>query len=271
MIPSATVIRFSNIHKHFGDAETRVDALRSIDLEIPRGQMCAIMGPSGSGKSTLLHLAAGLVSPDSGQVHIDGDALTSLAGEALSAMRRRKIGVVFQFFNLLPYLSAAENVALPLRLDERDDESVREAVARTLETVGMSHRANHKASTLSGGEMQRIAIARALAISPLVVLADEPTGNLDSVAGRTIIELLRDLNESTGVTMLVVTHDPVWGSFCDRIVRLSDGRVATALAPPLVLLSGEGGPSVLDLSRDKAVTIKSVLPLSQAPDLTQVR
>ena len=219
------MILFSNIHKHFGDAETRVDALRAVDLEIPRGQMCAIMGPSGSGKSTLLHLAAGLMTPDSGHVRIDGDDVTSLGADDLSALRRRKIGVVFQFFNLLPYLSAAENVALPLRLDERDETEVRKAVTHCLEMVGMSHRANHKASTLSGGEMQRVAIARALAISPAVVLADEPTGNLDSVAGRQIIELLRDLNEDTGVTMMVVTHDPVWGSFCDRIVRLSDGRV----------------------------------------------
>ena len=220
------MIRFSNIHKHFGDAETRVDALRSVDLEVPRGQMCAIMGPSGSGKSTLLHLAAGLMSPDMGQVHIDGDDVTSLGPDDLSALRRRKIGIVFQFFNLLPYLSAAENVGLPLRLDERDEIEVCAEVDRALDMVGMSHRANHRASTLSGGEMQRVAIARALAISPAVVLADEPTGNLDSVSGRQIIELLRDLNENTGVTMVVVTHDPVWGSFCDRIVRLSDGCVA---------------------------------------------
>jgi putative ABC transport system ATP-binding protein len=198
--------------------------------------MCAVMGPSGSGKSTLLHLAAGLVSPDSGRVHIDGDEVTSLDPDDLSALRRRKIGIVFQFFNLLPYLSAAENVGLPLRLDERDESEVSGEIARALGLVGMSHRANHKASTLSGGEMQRVAIARALAISPAVVLADEPTGNLDSVSGRQIIELLRDLNENTGVTMVVVTHDPVWGSFCDRIIRLNDGYVAEDIA-----LGGDAG------------------------------
>ncbi len=220
------MIRFANIHKHFGDAETRVEALRSVDLEVPRGQMCAIMGPSGSGKSTLLHLAAGLVTPDAGEVRIDSDVITSLGADALSVLRRRKIGIIFQFFNLLPYLTAAENVALPLRLDEVAEDVVQAAVGENLDRVGMSNRANHKASTLSGGEMQRIAIARALAISPAVVLADEPTGNLDSVAGRQIIELLRDLNDSTGVTMLIVTHDPVWGSFCDRIVRLNDGRIS---------------------------------------------
>jgi len=219
------LIQFANIHKHFGEAETRVEALCSVDLEVPRGQMCAIMGPSGSGKSTLLHLAAGLVTPDTGDVRIDNDVISSLSADTLSVLRRRKIGIIFQFFNLLPYLTAAENVALPLRLDEVAEDVVRAAVSENLDRVGMSNRANHKASTLSGGEMQRIAIARALAISPAVVLADEPTGNLDSVAGRQIIELLRDLNDSTGVTMLIVTHDPVWGSFCDRIVRLNDGRI----------------------------------------------
>jgi putative ABC transport system ATP-binding protein len=231
------MIRFSKVSKSFGDdSAVRVDALRSVDLDIPRGQMCAIMGPSGSGKSTLLHLAAGLLKPDAGDVDVDAQTITSLDSDELSALRRRKVGVVFQFFNLLPYLTAAENVALPLLLDQRDQSSVREAVAETLEMVGMTQRAGQKASTLSGGEMQRVAIARALAISPAVVLADEPTGNLDSVAGRQIIELLRDLNEETGVTMLVVTHDPVWGAFCDRIVRLSDGRVAEDIP-----LSAENG------------------------------
>lgn len=219
------MIRFSKIEKHFGDSTTRVDALRGLDLTIPRGQMCAIMGPSGSGKSTLLHLAAGLVAPDAGEVFVDGEDVSRMSADELSALRRSRIGIVFQFFNLLPYLTAAENVALPLRLDERPPHEERDTVARTLEMVGLSHRADHKASTLSGGEMQRVAIARALAISPSLVLADEPTGNLDSVAGRQIIEILRDLNEKTGITMVVVTHDPVWGSFCDRIVRLSDGRV----------------------------------------------
>ena len=224
------MIRFSKIHKHFGEAEARVDALRAVDLDVPRGQMCAIMGPSGSGKSTLLHLAAGLVQPDSGLVEVDGNLVSELDADDLSVLRRRKIGIVFQFFNLLPYLTAAENVALPLRLDEQTESVVRAAVDENLERVGMTSRRNQKASSLSGGEMQRVAIARALAISPVVVLADEPTGNLDSIAGRQIIELLRELNDDTGVTMLVVTHDPVWGSFCDRIVRLQDGRVSEDLS-----------------------------------------
>jgi len=220
------LIRYTNIRKHFGEGDSRVEALRDIDLHIPRGQMCAIMGASGSGKSTLLHLAAGLVPPDAGSTAIDGQDITALSADELSMLRRRKIGIVFQFFNLLPYLSSAENIALPLRIDEIPEDAVRASVERTLDLVGMRHRADHKASTLSGGEMQRVAIARALAISPAVLLADEPTGNLDSVAGRQIIELLRELNEETGVTMMVVTHDPVWGSFCDRIVRLNDGRIS---------------------------------------------
>lgn len=220
-----SLIRFSNIHKHFGDDATRVEALRAVDLEIPCGQMCAIMGASGSGKSTLLHLAAGLVAPDSGDIQIDGKSLVNAQPDELAQLRRQKIGIVFQFFNLLPYLTAAENIALPLRLDDVPEREVEATVTRMLDLVSLGHRRDHKSATLSGGEMQRVAIARALAISPAVVLADEPTGNLDSVAGRQIIELLRELNEETGVTMMVVTHDPVWGSFCDRIVRMSDGRV----------------------------------------------
>lgn len=220
------MIRFSNISKHFGEGETRVEAIRSLSLDVPRGQMCAVMGTSGCGKSTLLHLASGLVAPDSGDVVIDGQAITKMGPDELATLRRRKIGIVFQFFNLLPYLTAAENIALPLRLDERPEREVLATVEETLALVGMGHRRDHKSNVLSGGEMQRVAIARALAISPAIVLADEPTGNLDSGAGRQIIELLRNLNETTGVTMIVVTHDPVWGSFCDRIVRLSDGRIS---------------------------------------------
>lgn len=224
------MIRFDGVHKAFGQGATRVEALRGIDFAVPRGQMCAIMGPSGSGKSTLLHLVAGLVQPDCGRVRVADREVSAMSGDELSLMRRREIGIVFQFFNLLPYLTAQENVALPLRLDTVAHDEERRRVAEALELVGMTHRRNHHASALSGGEMQRIAIARALAISPSVVLADEPTGNLDSIAGRQIIELLRGLNEDLGVTTLVVTHDPVWGSFCDRIVRVSDGVVTEDIA-----------------------------------------
>jgi len=218
-------IHLSDVHKSFGEGTTRVHALRGMSLEVPAGQMCAIMGPSGSGKSTVLHLAAGLLSPDAGTVRLGDRLVSTMSSDELSVLRRREIGIVFQFFNLLPYLTAEENVALPLRLDGVGAAEERDRVQRSLELVQMTHRRAHQATDLSGGEMQRVAIARALAISPSVILADEPTGNLDSVNGRQIIELLRDINEQVHVTTLVVTHDPVWGSFCDRIVRMSDGQV----------------------------------------------
>jgi len=230
------MIRFEGVRKTFGQGATRVEALRGIDFHVPPGQMCAIMGPSGSGKSTLLHLVAGLLQPDCGHVRLGDREVSAMGGDDLSLMRRREIGIVFQFFNLLPYLSAEENVALPLRLDAVPHHEERERVQQAMELVGMTHRRNHSANALSGGEMQRVAIARALAISPSVVLADEPTGNLDSIAGRQIIELLRRLNEELAVTTLVVTHDPVWGSFCDRIVRVSDGTIAEDIA----LTTGNG-------------------------------
>ncbi|HYC00563.1 MAG TPA: ABC transporter ATP-binding protein [Candidatus Limnocylindrales bacterium] len=223
-MPSRSVT-LSDVHKSFGEGTTRVHALRGMTLDVPAGQMCAIMGPSGSGKSTILHLAAGLLLPDSGTVRLGDRHLSTMSADELAVLRRREIGIIFQFFNLLPYLTAEENVALPLRLDGVAAAQERERVNRSLELVKMDHRREHRAADLSGGEMQRVAIARALAISPSVVLADEPTGNLDSVNGRQIIELLRDINEELNVTTLVVTHDPVWGSFCDRIVRMRDGQI----------------------------------------------
>ncbi len=217
------MIRYQSVHKNFGAGPTRVEVLRGFDLEIPAGQMCSIMGPSGSGKSTILHLAAGLVSPDSGSIFVGGRDIAKLDEDELTTLRRRDVAVVFQVFNLLPFLSAYDNVALPLRLDNVERNEERRRVEEALELVGISHRRNHKPAQMSGGESQRIAIARALVISPSIVLADEPTGNLDSAASRQIIDLLRDLNETLGVTMMVVTHDPVWAACCDRIVRLGEG------------------------------------------------
>jgi putative ABC transport system ATP-binding protein len=205
-------------------------ALRGLDLLIPAGEMCAIVGPSGAGKSTVLHLAGGLTQPDKGTVHVTGHSLTEMDVQNLTLMRRRHVGIVFQFFNLLPYLTAWDNVALPLRLDGVTHEEERERVAQALDLVGVGARAQHKPAELSGGEMQRVAVARALVIRPRVILADEPTGNLDSVAGRQVMELLRDLNEETRVTIVVVTHDPVWASICDRAVRIVDGEVVEDLS-----------------------------------------
>jgi putative ABC transport system ATP-binding protein len=187
--------------------------------------MYAIMGPSGAGKSTLLELAAGLSTPDGGRVSIDGIDLATLSIDERADLRRRKIGVVFQAFNLLPFLSAFDNMALPLRLDSLAWSETERRVTAALERVGLSVRATHKPAELSGGEMQRVAIARALVIEPVVLLADEPTGNLDSNAGRQIMDLLREVNASTGVTIVVVTHDATWASLCDRIVRIVDGRI----------------------------------------------
>lgn len=224
------MILFNEVHKGFGEATGRVEALRSFSLEIPTGQMCALMGPSGSGKSTALHLAGGLVSPDSGSIQIGDFQVSSMDDAALTKMRRSHVGIVFQFFNLLPYLTAYENVALPLRLNGCEAKAEEELVQQALKTVGLADRESHKPSQLSGGEMQRVAIARALVIQPSILLADEPTGNLDSTAGRKILDLLRDINESLGVTILAVTHDPIWGAYCDRIVRLEDGTISDDVA-----------------------------------------
>ena len=227
------MITFRNVEKTFGTGAARVAALRGIDLEIPEGEMCAVMGPSGAGKSTLLHLAGGLTTPDTGEVIVAGKDLAKLSQDELALMRRREIGIVFQFFNLLPYLSAHDNVALSLQLDSLPRADIEKRVARALELVGLAQaRAQHRPSELSGGEMQRVAIARALVISPTVLLADEPTGNLDTISGRQIMDILRDINEETHVTTLIVTHDPVWASACDRIVRVVDGRISEDLVLP---------------------------------------
>ena len=219
------MIRFQGVTKEFGSGHTRVVALRSIDLEIRDGEMCAMMGPSGAGKSTVLHLAGGLMLPDAGSIWLGDRDVSRLTEDARTLLRRREIGIVFQFFNLLPYLTAYENVALPLRFDGVAAAEERRSVDDALKRVDMSQRRAHRPHELSGGELQRTAIARALVGRPRIVLADEPTGNLDSVAGRQIMDLLRDINESMKVTILIVTHDPVWASVCDRVVRLVDGRI----------------------------------------------
>jgi putative ABC transport system ATP-binding protein len=188
--------------------------------------MLAVMGPSGAGKTTLLELTAGLSEPDGGRVSVDGIDLSTLSIDERADLRLQKIGVVFQAFNLLPFVSAFDNVALPLRLRGLAPAEVDRRVSAALERVGLATRATHKPPQLSGGEMQRVAIARALVIDPLVVLADEPTGNLDSTTGRQIMDLLRDVNTATGVTVVVVTHDADWAGLCDRTIRLVDGGIA---------------------------------------------
>ncbi|MFJ8073911.1 ABC transporter ATP-binding protein [Streptomyces sp. NPDC096176] len=207
-----------------------VAALDGVDLDFSAGSFTAVMGPSGSGKSTLLHCAAGLDRPTSGTVEIDGIALGALSERRLTLLRRDRIGFVFQAYNLVPSLTAAQNVGLPLRLAGRRPSraDVREALAR----VGLQGRSGHRPGQLSGGQQQRVALARALVTRPAVLFADEPTGALDTVTSREVLGLLRGLVDRKGQTIVMVTHDPVAASFADRVVFLVDGRVGGKLAAP---------------------------------------
>jgi putative ABC transport system ATP-binding protein len=226
------MIEFDAVHKSFGEGPSRVDALRGISLRIPDGQMCALMGPSGAGKSTLLHAATGLIPLDRGKILVGGHDVTKLDAESRALLRRREVGLILQFFSLVPFFTAYENVALPLRLDGRPKREEREKVMRALELVSLTDRVDHKPYQLSGGEAQRVATARALVFAPRVIFADEPTGNLDSVTGRQIMLLLRDINAETKVTMVIVTHDPVWASLCHRVVRVVDGGITEDVELP---------------------------------------
>jgi putative ABC transport system ATP-binding protein len=219
------VLEARQLRKSFGEGEAAVEALRGVDLGVQAGVMLAIMGRSGSGKSTLLTLLGGVDLPTSGQVLLEGTDLASLSDDDRTLIRRRRIGFVFQAFNLLPILTAEENVALPLELDGVPAAHARERAAKTLELVGLTPRRTHLPGKMSGGEQQRVAIARALVIEPAIVLADEPTGNLDSASGKRITHILRELVEKHGQTIVLVTHDPVVAEHADRIVHLSDGLV----------------------------------------------
>jgi putative ABC transport system ATP-binding protein len=226
------VIEFRGVSKVFGSGETRVAAVNDLSLTIPRGAFWALMGPSGSGKSTILHLIAGLTPPTSGSVLVEGSDVARMNSAQAAALRRRRIGYVLQSFNLLPFLTAEENVGMPLVLDGVKQGEVDARVAAALTLVHMSQRAKHHPTQLSGGEQQRVAIARALVIKPAIVLADEPTGNLDRAGGRAIMDLIQDVNEETGVTVLLVTHDPVFAAYCQRVLRLVDGALQQQMALP---------------------------------------
>jgi putative ABC transport system ATP-binding protein len=206
-----------------GDAE--VKALAGVTLDVAAGEFVAIVGPSGSGKSTLLHLMGGLDLPTSGDVLIDGAPISRMSDDEVTIFRRRSIGFVFQFFNLLPTLSAEENVALPLLLDGKRARDVRDRVAASLDAVGLGHRRRHRPDELSGGEMQRVAIARALVIEPKLILADEPTGNLDTATGDQILELIRRANRERATTVVMVTHDAKAAARGSRLVTMRDGCV----------------------------------------------
>ena len=218
------MIRLAQVSKIF-QGKTQVTALDEVDLEIARGEMVAIIGPSGSGKSTLLNLIGGLDSATSGEIEVDGRRLSGLSDDELTRLRRDKIGFIFQFFNLLPTLNCLENVSIPLHLRGWPKKQIDERARELLQLVGLSHRADHLPDELSGGERQRCAIARALSVYPPVLLADEPTGNLDTHTGADILKLIRDLHQRLGATILIVTHDAHVAESCARVVALCDGRI----------------------------------------------
>ena len=222
--PNSTIVSAADVRRRYGEGETAVDALAGVTVGFERGGFAAIMGPSGSGKSTLMHVLAGLDSPTSGTVTLDGTDLGPLDDAALTELRRDKLGFIFQFFNLLPVLSAEENVLLPLSIAGKDPDP--DWVERLIEAVGLSDRRDHRPSELSGGQQQRVAVARALVSRPAVVFADEPTGNLDSKASDEVMALLRQAVDDFGQTVVMVTHDVHAASFADRQVVLEDGRIA---------------------------------------------
>jgi len=218
------MIGLSNVSKDYG-SRTLIRAVDSVSLFVPRGERLAIMGPSGSGKSTLLNLMAGLDTPTTGTIVIDGVLLTDITDDARTKLRRQKIGMIFQTFNLLPTLTAVENVALPLRLQGESKRVAQQRAMMALERVALRERAQHHPDEMSGGENQRVAIARALIFGPSVLLADEPTGNLDSAAGQAILRLLKEIHDNSSVTLVLVTHNEAAAAGCDRVVRLRDGRI----------------------------------------------
>jgi putative ABC transport system ATP-binding protein len=218
------VIHLRGVSKQF-DGKRKVTALELIDLEIARGEMVSIVGPSGSGKSTLLNLIGGLDRPSAGEIELDGELLAKLNDDALTRARRDKIGFIFQFYNLLPTLSCLENVSLPLHLRGWPRKKIDERARELLDLVQLTARLDHLPDELSGGERQRVAIARALSVYPPILLADEPTGNLDTSTGADILKLIHDLHDRLGATVLVVTHDRTVAESCPRTIRIRDGRI----------------------------------------------
>jgi putative ABC transport system ATP-binding protein len=227
--PAAAVVSATGITRRYGAGDTAVDALRGVSLEVASGELTAIMGPSGSGKSTLMHILAGLDKPTAGEVTVAGIDITRLDDKNLTQLRRDHIGFVFQFFNLLPMLTAEENVVLPLQIaGENPDE---QWVAELLATTGLTPRRTHRPSELSGGQQQRVAIARALVTRPTVMFADEPTGNLDSHMSDEVLALLRRSVTEMGQTTIMVTHDAHAAAIADRVLFLADGHIVRDLGP----------------------------------------
>ena len=225
--PPTAAVRARGLARRYGQGDTTVHALRGVDLDIAAGRLTAVMGPSGSGKSTLMHILAGLDTPDEGQAWIGDTEVTGLDDTGLTALRRDHIGFIFQFFNLLPMLTAEENILLPLEIAGRRPDA--DWYAELVEAVGLADRRTHRPSEMSGGQQQRVAVARALASRPTVMFADEPTGNLDSTTSGEILALMRDLVDGFGQTTVMVTHDPHAAAIADRVLFLADGQVVRDL------------------------------------------
>ena len=220
------MLQFERVTKLYGEGDNAVAALVDVSLVIMRGHVVALFGPSGSGKTTLLQLAAGLDVPTDGAVRVDGRDLAALREGALTRLRRTEIGFVFQFFNLVPALAAVDNVALPLRFDGVSARAARARASEALGAMGLEHRAHHLPAELSGGEMQRVSVARALVTEPLLVLADEPTGSLDTRNGERVLELLAEAARERGIAIVLASHDPRAAGYAHRVLALRDGRLA---------------------------------------------
>jgi putative ABC transport system ATP-binding protein len=220
---NSAIVSAVDVRRRFGEGAAAVDALAGVTVDFPKGAYTAVMGPSGSGKSTLMHVLAGLDHPTAGSVHVDGVELGTLDDGDLTQLRRDKLGFVFQFFNLVPVLSAEENIVLPLSIAGRKPDPA--WLERLIDTVGLADRRTHRPAELSGGQQQRVAVARALLSKPAVVFADEPTGNLDSTASDEVLHLLRQAVDEFGQTVVMVTHDAHAASYSDRILVLKDGRI----------------------------------------------
>jgi putative ABC transport system ATP-binding protein len=225
MILMDKVIELKNVEKEYDLESCKLQVLKSINLGIKRSEMVSIMGPSGSGKSTMLHMLGCLDRPTRGKVIIDGIDVSKLNDDDLAKIRREKIGFIFQFFYLLPSLTALRNVELPMTFLGYDSKTKEKRAKELLNMVGLEGRINHRPSQLSGGESQRVAIARSLANNPQIILADEPTGNLDSKSGKEVMDILKKLNKENKVTFIIVTHDPLIAKQTDRVIRLKDGKI----------------------------------------------
>ena len=223
------VLEATGLRKQYILGSQEVDALRGVDFKVQEGEFVAIMGPSGSGKSTLLHLLGGLDKPTSGEIHLAGKRLSVMDDMQITLSRRHNVGFVFQFYNLIPTLTAEENILLPLIIDNQDTRRYMDRLDRLLRLVGLSLRRSHKPDQLSGGEQQRVALARAMITQPAIVLADEPTGNLDSKTGAAIMEMLRRSCDELNQTIVMVSHDPRSATYADRVVFIKDGQIVVQL------------------------------------------